>query len=77
MSAVRRLKRGLKQIINAIHKLKDKSIRIYRKNKLLGLILLVVWLLAAVILIPILYFIGGVPLVIAYITCKLTGVCPL
>ena len=68
---------GLKRIQTAIKSLKSKSFEVYKKNKLLGIAIFSVWVLSAVILIPILWFIGGVPLVLAYLVCKLTGACPL
>jgi hypothetical protein len=72
-----KLKDGLQRITGVIAKLKAKAINIYSRNKVLGVIVIGVWLLSAVILIPILWIIGGIPLVLAYIACKLTGVCPL
>lgn len=44
-----------------------------KKIKILGII----WLLGMILIAPVLFLIGGWTLVIAYLTCKFTGVCPI
>lgn len=71
----------LKKIRNAIKSLKDRltafTFNVYKKHKSLGIILIVIWILALIVLIPILWFIGGWTLVVGYLICKFTGACPL
>lgn len=45
----------------------------YKYGKIVGLI----WLLAGIIIAPILFAIGGWKLLLAYLICKLSGVCPI
>lgn len=71
----------LKRIKNAIKRIKDRitafTFNFYSKHKVLGVVLFIVWAMALIILVPILWFVGGWTLVVGYLICKFTGACPL
>lgn len=55
-------------------RLKDVAFRGFKKyGKLIGIL----WLVSFIIMLPLMFIIGGWPLLVGYLTCKLTGVCPI
>lgn len=55
------------------NKLKQWALKGFKYGKVLGII----WIAGFFIMLPILFIMGGYPLVVAYIICKFTGMCPL
>lgn len=54
-------------------KLKDWAMKGFKYGKVIG----VIWVVSFVVMLPLMFCIGGYPLMMAYIMCKLTGMCPL
>ena len=54
-------------------KLKSWMLKGMKYGKWIG----IVWIVGFIVLAPVLFLIGGWPLLLAYIACKLSGVCPL
>lgn len=51
--------------------------KIYNKYKKIAILLLCLWVLTLIVIAPIMFIYGGWPLLLAYLMCKFTGVCPI
>ena len=59
--------------MNLVNKLKEIVLKGFKYGKIFGII----WLLGLLIIFPILLLYGGWSVALAYLTCKITGMCPI